>query len=688
MHRASLLAAIAVLAAPPAFTEEGRAFWLTRWNATDQGKIVECLAGMQALKANTLFCQVLGDGMALYRSALAPRSPLVAPGFDALAVAIAEGRRRGIEVHAYINICNVWSGGLGQPADPSHLIRAHPEWAVVDVAGRSDLEFVGVPATLIFFCPEWRGFRAHVVEIASEIAQLYEVGGIHLDYLRFPGGSDRCFCIEHRRNFAARFGRAPAPDDPDFHEWRYDNITGLFGEIYDAVTAIRPGIKVSAALFTPTGLHFQDARRILEAGKLDIAVPMIYTLNLWEFEQRALYFHEHSGGRLVYAGIASDRGAVFESVSIARRIGLEGQAFFAWSTLDDSGRAEVAALYTAASSPPLLPWKDGSPDTTPPVISGVVAQGILASEVTVIWHTDERSRSRVEYGRTQSLGLEAAGQGIAFDHAVRLAGLTPLTKYYFHAISTDEAGNVTRSSAGSFMTAAVAPFEVVVDDGREGFSLGGSWSNGSSPGGYGGGYIFSSTRATETAWALYRPYLPRAGLYEAAVWYVAGSNRASDARYALVHADGNRSMVIDQKTKGGRWNVLGTFRFVEGTSGYLRLSNQAAGGSVVIADAARFRLIEAEDTFRRGDVNGDGAADISDAIGTLEWLFLGTSIPSCLAAANANGDAEVDISDPIGLLEFLFLGNSPPPEPFPECGPILLVDDKKLGCAMQPVNCR
>lgn len=89
----------------------------------------------------------------------------------------------------------------------------------------------------------------------------------------------------------------------------------------------------------------------------------------------------------------------------------------------------------------------------------------------------------------------------------------------------------------------------------------------------------------------------------------------------------------------------------------------------------------------RGDGNADGTADISDAIHTLEYLFLGASTPHCLAAANANGDGGVDISDPIRILEFLFIGGPAPVPPYPTCGPLTLAIDEELGCVTPPRSC-
>jgi hypothetical protein len=84
--------------------------------------------------------------------------------------------------------------------------------------------------------------------------------------------------------------------------------------------------------------------------------------------------------------------------------------------------------------------------------------------------------------------------------------------------------------------------------------------------------------------------------------------------------------------------------------------------------------------FLRADANQDGKVDISDAIFTLDWLFLGGPGPACRAAASSNGDGAIDIADAIYLLGHLFLGDPSPPAPFPECGPGELETDRQLGC--------
>jgi hypothetical protein len=73
--------------------------------------------------------------------------------------------------------------------------------------------------------------------------------------------------------------------------------------------------------------------------------------------------------------------------------------------------------------------------------------------------------------------------------------------------------------------------------------------------------------------------------------------------------------------------------------------------------------------FRRGDVDGDGRVNLTDAVRTLNYLFQGTTELECLDAADTNDSAAVNITDPIATLGFLFLGAPAPAPPGPsDCG--------------------
>ena len=77
----------------------------------------------------------------------------------------------------------------------------------------------------------------------------------------------------------------------------------------------------------------------------------------------------------------------------------------------------------------------------------------------------------------------------------------------------------------------------------------------------------------------------------------------------------------------------------------------------------RLNITLAVSTFIRGDSNGDDTVDLSDAVTTLHYLFIGDDSPYCLDAADANDDGLLNIGDPIATLQFLFLEGAPLPPP-------------------------
>jgi len=89
--------------------------------------------------------------------------------------------------------------------------------------------------------------------------------------------------------------------------------------------------------------------------------------------------------------------------------------------------------------------------------------------------------------------------------------------------------------------------------------------------------------------------------------------------------------------------------------------------AVLLAESAP--AADCAPTFRRGDSNADGKVDLSDAVSTLGYLFLGSVAPGCLDAADADDSGDADITDAVYTLVFLFGSGGPPPAPGPfNCG--------------------
>lgn len=82
--------------------------------------------------------------------------------------------------------------------------------------------------------------------------------------------------------------------------------------------------------------------------------------------------------------------------------------------------------------------------------------------------------------------------------------------------------------------------------------------------------------------------------------------------------------------------------------------------------------------FLRADANSDSSFDLSDAVFTLGYLFLGEPAPTCLDAADADDNGALEVTDAIYGLGSLFLGGPAPPAPFGACG--LDPTEDGLGC--------
>ena len=117
---------------------------------------------------------------------------------------------------------------------------------------------------------------------------------------------------------------------------------------------------------------------------------------------------------------------------------------------------------------------------------------------------------------------------------------------------------------------------------------------------------------------------------------------------------------------------------VEGASTRLRVQDTGAEDEVVLqffnSGCYGSPLVSCGDApgtrqFVRGDSDGSGVIELTDAVFSLRFLFLGDAEPLCLDAGDSNDDSRVDVADPVFVLNWLFSGGSPPPAPGPEtCG--------------------
>lgn len=97
-----------------------------------------------------------------------------------------------------------------------------------------------------------------------------------------------------------------------------------------------------------------------------------------------------------------------------------------------------------------------SNDYVAPVISGdgPTASDIQADQATITWTTNKEGTSIISYGTTSGSTNTDYGKSSEYvtSHSVIVVGLTPETKYYYKAKSTDRLGNIGTSTEKNFTT--------------------------------------------------------------------------------------------------------------------------------------------------------------------------------------------------------------------------------------------
>jgi len=146
----------------------------------------------------------------------------------------------------------------------------------------------------------------------------------------------------------------------------------------------------------------------------------------------------------------------------------------------------------------------------------------------------------------------------------------------------DETGAWSEAALGEVTVLPLVPGgEVVIDDGAPGTSSKGSWKPSSGSGAYGTGSLYSKTAGDTYT---FETPLPRPGAYQVHAWWTAFSSRSTAVKYTLATDSGPVTVTVDQRTRGGQWNSLGTHSF--GTQARITLTS-SGGGYSTCADAVR-----------------------------------------------------------------------------------------------------
>ncbi len=375
---------------------EWRGVWVSRYDWTRMGvtptvtdiqRVVDQAAGAGF---NAIFFQVRAAGDAYYTPGLEPWAARMTgssgwtlgqnPGWDPLTEMISRAHRAGVQVHAWINVYPAWQAPLsstyGLLTPTLGITPAHPLnlWTYIDNGGYGlgyRWRVYDRPVANGYMPIQWNQYlwaspavpavREHIAAVAGDLVSRYEIDGLHLDNVRYPGPgySWDPFTL-------AAYEADPLSATMTITNWRpafqREQVTQLVAQIATQTHATRPTATVSAAVWgvyrnwwgwpaTSQGYvdYYQDSQRWVLSGTLDALAPMIYAGNvitdLEKWTLAAQDFQDHAGSGKIMPGI----GVVFSSegcvpfdqlaarVETARRLQTAGQAFFSLGGLVDCG---------------------------------------------------------------------------------------------------------------------------------------------------------------------------------------------------------------------------------------------------------------------------------------------------------------------------------------------------------------
>lgn len=356
----------------------------------DTARIEPLLDRASRLGVTDLFVQTFRGGRAFYRAAdFVERSPGVpSSGPDVLSLLIESAHQRGLRVHAWVNVLS-----LSTRRDARLIKDLGPQSILVDRRGRSlldypdfdlpepDRQFYRMGTRGLYLDPASLAVRQTLVSTFRDLLLRYpSLDGLHLDYIRHPDvlpfipgsrfgvGLDFGYGAESRGRYRLETGNPdPIEDTADgivrganqWDAWRRAQVTTLVEEIGVESRAARPGLVVSAAVIAYVDRAYlslaQDWRGWLESGALDLAIPMVYTL-----DDRLLRYQleTYAGWRVadrIWPGLGiwlfdGHPSGARAQIEILRQAGFRSEVLFSDDALSES-EPLLEALATNARRP-------------------------------------------------------------------------------------------------------------------------------------------------------------------------------------------------------------------------------------------------------------------------------------------------------------------------------------------------
>ncbi len=393
------------------FAREGRGIWVVRYQMSSPQVLDQVVADSRHGKFNLLFVQVHGRGDAYYRSQIVPRSEALVetpPDYDPLEYVLQQGHAAGLQVHAWLNALYVWPYPPPYPLSLQHVVNSHPEWLVADDEGKNLIQYSQAERARessegLYLDPANPLVRSYFQQVCREVAEEYDVDGIHLDFIRYPGPRWG-FNQGPLEAFIKRWGvdprllavwvQSPMPDRfiekklPRHLRWQYyyyslwaeqksGYITELVRAIHREVRSVNRQAILSTAVFPdPQVAYFlkgQDWPTWLSQGYVDLIVPMTYHGDYYRVLAQMAEAKERAEGCVVFAGLGAwikDPLDIEQEVEGLKGIGVDGFSYFSYQGMKECDAGYLQQIRgslhpSRASLPPMHARQDGQGDPLP-----------------------------------------------------------------------------------------------------------------------------------------------------------------------------------------------------------------------------------------------------------------------------------------------------------------------------------
>jgi uncharacterized lipoprotein YddW (UPF0748 family) len=200
--------------------------------------------------------------------------------------------------------------------------------------------------------------RENLIKIWLDVAERYEVDGLHFDYVRYPnpsfdysrtsldrfrGEMEKTLSAEDRAFLEEQSALDPlihAANFPDrYAQFQRQQVTDLVERVYKGVKRIKPHATISAAVFANTDAaaqtKFQDWQQWVRKGWLDVACPMAYTPETETFRKLINNAMAHASGKQIWAGIGAFKQTAdlaAEKIKATRELGAQGFILFSYDS--------------------------------------------------------------------------------------------------------------------------------------------------------------------------------------------------------------------------------------------------------------------------------------------------------------------------------------------------------------------